>query len=121
MAITPTYGFNGSAASLHPVSVQWQQIKVGTDHNGAPLYSANHTITMQFPPGSITHARQWLVQASGGTSINLYVLDKWQIGTTILSNVFLEVMTPPSIQSINASEFTLAVHGATASAIEMEH
>lgn len=121
MAITPTYGFNGSAASLHPRSVKWIESKIGTDHNGAPIYSANNTIVMQFDTASITWARQWLTQASGGTSVNLYTLDRWSLGTTILSNVFLEISSPPEIISINAGPFSITVRGATTSAIEMEH
>lgn len=112
------YAFNGSEASLAPFSVQWNNILLGTDHNGAPIYSANHTVVMQFGAASVTLAQQWLNQASGGTSINLTVLDRWQMTSAIASAVYLEITRPPAIEGIHAGPFTLTVRGITTSGLE---
>ena len=112
------YKINGSEASLAPFSVQWNNILLGTDHNGAPIYSANHTVVMQFGAASTPFAQQWLNQASGGTSINLTVLDRWHVGSAIGSAVNMEITRPPMIEGINAGPFTLTVRGMTTSGLE---
>lgn len=117
MAIT--YAINGSAASLAPVSVNWNTHLLGYNHNGAPIYTGVADVTLNFETASPTCAQQWLAQASGGTSVNLTIPDRWQINSTILSGVYLELTSPPTLQSVNLQAFTITVRNAAVSAIEV--
>lgn len=119
MPVTPSYGINGSAASMAPHRVIWTPNVMGYDHNSAPIYASNWDVVMEFDSASITLAQQWLSQASAGGSVNLYMLDRWQIGTTILSSVYLELTTPVAVEAGHSGPFTLTVHGATPSALEV--
>lgn len=109
--MTTDYKINGSATSIGPVSVQWLRTKIGTDHNGAPLYSQDHQVIMQFDGGSPTEVQQWLDNAVGG-SVNLTTLNRWQLGFTTLSSVYMEVTQEPQMQDINLGSFTITVMGA---------
>ena len=118
MAIKP-YAINGSVASMAPVSVHWQPIPLGVDHNGATLFSANWNVVHQFDSASIGDAQQWLSQASANTSVNLTTMDRWLLESTILSNVYLDLTQAPVLTDVHTGPFTITVRGATASALEV--
>lgn len=117
MAIT--YAINGSTASLQPLSILWNTHLLGHNHNGAPIYAGTADVTLTFETASPTCAQQWLTQSSGGTSVNLTIPDRWQLNSTILSSVYLELTAPPTLDSVNLTGFTITVRNAAVSALEV--
>ena len=107
-----TWQIDGSAASIAPQTVQWQDIQVGTDHQGAPIYSQYKNVVLFFPPASPPHAREWTGLADGAShSINMTQRDG--LGFTTVSPVYVQATEPPQLMDIHTTEFTLTVSRAT--------
>lgn len=109
--MTTDYKINGTSTSIGPVSVQWLRTKIGTDHNGAPLYALDNQVIMQFDGGSPPHVREWLNATSGG-SVSLTTLNRWNLGFTTLSGVYMEASREPDFSDVNLGAFTITVMGA---------
>ncbi len=110
--MTTVFAINGVAASLAPHTQTWRTIQVGTDHNKAPLYSANKEIDLEFDAASITFHKQWLDINDGG-SHTLDVLAENELGFVTLSPVYIKIINYPSVQSAVSMEFSLTILGAT--------
>ena len=106
------YTLSGITASIAPHTQTWTRLQIGRDHNQRAIYAGNEEITLDFPPASITFARQWMEAASSG-SLNMTVLDRYGVGWRDLSGVQLEVVTPPSVQSRYAGPWSMIVRGAS--------
>ena len=104
-----SYAINGSAASFGPNSVRWIPIVSFIDHNQQPVYSG-FDIELLFDACSPADAQQWLQNVSA-TSINLTIPDRWQLGFTILSSVYCEIVDSPALQDIHLEPWSLIVHG----------
>ena len=102
------YTVDGVTASLAPFSVQWQNVTIGTDHNGAPIHSLNKQVVLSFSPGSPTYARQWLDTVDGG-SHTFDVLDERQLGYVTLSPIYVSTDDFPAIEDINVNGFTITL------------
>lgn len=107
------FTINGATASLAPSTQTWRQVQIGRDHLMRPIYAGNEEIDLEFDSASITMARQWLEAASGG-SLSITVLNRYGIGWTDLSGVYLEVVQFPVIQSGYAGGWSMKVIGASA-------
>lgn len=106
------FAINGVVTQIAPVTQQWILNRIGTDHNGAPVYSKNQNIILSFDAASITDAREWLNYASGGSSVTLDVLNRWGLEFVTLSSVHLSITQMPVIEAGHAGPFTLTVLGA---------
>ena len=82
------YTVDGVTASLAPTTVTWRDIQIGTDHNGAPVFSLNKQVELTFQPGSPTYARQWL-DTVDGSSHTFDILDERQLGYITLSPIYV--------------------------------
>lgn len=106
------YTIDGIGASIAPQTVQWQDIQVGTDHQGAPIYSQYKNVIMRFSAASPTHARQW-TDLADGASHSLNILERDGLGYTTVSPVYIQLTEPPQSMDIHTTEFSLTVMRAT--------
>ena len=75
--MTTEYKVDGSSTSIAPVNVIWQPQQVGTDHNGAPVYSIFYNVSLTFDVSTPSCAVDWLTAASSGGSHSLTIPSKW--------------------------------------------
>lgn len=104
------YAINGSSMIIGPVRQAWTPIVQGVDHNGQSIYSGNWDVVMDFEGGSVTHVRQWINSTSSG-SVNITMLDRNALSFTQYTNVYIEVVRHPDIQTVVSGGFTLSVRG----------
>ena len=107
-----TYTVDGTEASIAPFSVQWIPQRIGTDHQGAPIYADKEHIMCRFPPASPTMARQW-VSTEDGESHNITMLGPNSTQFFDLSAVYVTVTEPPFMSDIHSSEFAITITNAT--------
>lgn len=102
-----SYLLNGSATSIAPATILWQPNEVGTDHNGAPVYSQYWNVQLNFDAAIPTEAFQWLNNATG-TSVSLTIPNRWSDATfTTFSPVYLKIMDAPVYETVNMMSFGL--------------
>ena len=102
-----TYLINGSTASISPTTLLWQPNKVGTDHNGAPVYSRYWNVQLTFDACTPSEGSEWLNVASGG-SLSLTMPNRWSSASFItFSPVYLDLIEPPIYETVNLMNFSL--------------
>lgn len=103
-----SYLLNGVATSIAPAAVLWQPNQVGTDHNGAPVYSRYYNVMLDFDACTPSEALEWLNAASNGGSVSLKIPNRWSSGSFItFSPVYLTISTPPNYETVNMAPFQL--------------
>ena len=101
-----TWTINNSTAALAPYSIVWNKIQAGTDHNGAPIFSAYKEVELRFESASITFAREWL-NTENGAAHTFDILGELSLGFITLSNIYVAVEQYPVVESVIAGPFTL--------------
>lgn len=106
--MTTYYAINGSAASLAPFSQTWRKIQIGTDHNGAPIFSGFKEVDMSFDAASITYHKEWTDLENGG-SCTLDILNEQQLGFITVSPVYVMITQRPAIESAVSMPMSLTI------------
>lgn len=102
------YSIDGVSASLAPYSQRPLKSIMGTDHNGAPLFSGMTGAVLSFDAASITYHKQWLDTVDGG-SHTFDILGEQSLGYVTLSPCYVTVEEWPSIESTISQPFTLII------------
>ena len=98
---------NGTAPSISPATVWWQPNNVGSDHNGAPVYSRYWNVMLEFDVATPPESSEWLNVASGG-SVSLRLPNRWSSASFItFSPIYLNLIEPPNYETVNMSPFRL--------------
>lgn len=105
-----SYLINGEQASIAPATIWWQPNPVGTDHNGAPIYSKFYNVLLEFDACTPAEASQWLNAASVGGSVSLTFPNRWSAASFVtFSPVYMNLTEPPNYETINMAPFRITV------------
>ena len=103
------YTINNVSASLSPFrQSSWQRIKVGNDHNGAPIFSRKRQVQLDFTFGTPASMKQWL-DVCNGSPQNLDILADSQLTWKSVSSVYLECTQYPATEDVTASTMTILI------------
>lgn len=101
---------DGVTASLAPYSQRYRNLPIGTDHNGAPLYSRFQEVDLSFDVANVApkYHIQWLAAVDGG-SHTLDILTESFSAFRTVSPVYLTCEQLPDIQEIVSQPFVITV------------
>jgi hypothetical protein len=103
------YTINNVTASLSPTRQSaWQRNKIGTDHNGAPIFGRKRQVQLDFTFGTPASMKQWL-DVCNGSPQNLDILADSQLSWKSVSSVYLECIQYPIMEDITANTMTIMI------------
>ena len=89
------YTINGQTASLAPYQQSWQDIVLGTDHTGRPVYAATKSARLEFDACTYASYQQWAAfNGASLTSIQLLSLDTGSFVSYSNAGIFLQIGRP---------------------------
>lgn len=104
--------------SISPSTQVWEDMQVGTDHVGGPIYSSYKPATLGFDSCTLDAYKVWLEAASTGTSLtSITILDQASLNYrkfigTATNPIFLTLRQRPKIETgIARGPWTVVVTG----------
>ena len=106
------FAFNGSTASLAPYQQTWQDIVLGRDHTGRPVYAATKNVQLQFDACTQASYNQWQqLHGASLTSVQLLNLDGTSFVTYQPTGLFMEIADRPTFEAGHVGRWSVLIHG----------
>jgi hypothetical protein len=105
------FEINGVAMGIAPQEQIYQDIQIGTDHNGRPIFAAAKHVQLNFDQMSTSLYQQFsALHGASLTSVQLLGIDSGSYTTYSNANIHLALTSRPTHMAGHVSAFSVTIY-----------